>query len=364
MKNFFLLLFATLILVSCQQEGYKINITFNDKPTGTLYLLEEINRNLIAIDSLDLTSTTLEFKGKTEGPTLYYLRLDNRKNMLRFFPENTNIDIFIKADSIDKAHVKGSKTNDLYSDFIKKKDEFVSRQRNLISEYRSIKDTADTARLKQIEAQVDSLYNQEQAFTTNFAETNITSIVSLFIIRQHLIYLLDYQGLDSLLLKVPENLHSTNIYLQLDEQRAQLEKTQVGKPALDFSMENTEGEVVSINNFKGKYLLIDFWASWCGPCRYANPYIVELYNKYNKFGFEILGVSFDNNREKWLEAIKADNLTWTHVSDLKGWQNAAGALYGVKSIPHTILIDKDGIIVGNRMSHEELAQKLSSIFNQ
>ncbi len=109
--------------------------------------------------------------------------------------------------------------------------------------------------------------------------------------------------------------------------------------------------------------MVDFWASWCGPCRGENPNVVAAYKKYHDKGFEIFGVSFDTDKDKWLKAVEDDKLTWFHVSDLKGWGNAAGKIYGVRGIPHSVLIDKEGIIVAKNLRGEELHKKLEEIFN-
>jgi len=108
-------------------------------------------------------------------------------------------------------------------------------------------------------------------------------------------------------------------------------------------------------------VLIDFWASWCGPCRAENPNVVAAFKKFNKKGFEVFGVSLDDNKEKWLEAIKKDGLTWKHVSDLKGWGNAVAKQYGVSSIPHSVLVDKEGIIIAKNLRGEELIKKLEEV---
>ncbi len=136
----------------------------------------------------------------------------------------------------------------------------------------------------------------------------------------------------------------------------------VGAVAPDFTMKNLDGEAVNLSDFRGKVVLIDFWASWCGPCRKDNPHVVELYKKYKKDGFEILGVSLDKTKDKWEQAISKDNLTWTHVSDLKGWKNEVAQMYSVKSIPHTVLLDEEGKIIARKLRGPQLDQKLAAIF--
>lgn len=137
-----------------------------------------------------------------------------------------------------------------------------------------------------------------------------------------------------------------------------------GAEAPDFTMNTPDGKPLSLKDFRGKILLIDFWASWCGPCRRENPNVVKMYKKYHDKGFDVLGVSLDKDEKRWLDAIEQDGLTWNHVSDLKGWANAAAQLYGVSSIPHTVLLDKDGKIIARNLRGPALEQKLAEIFGE
>jgi len=148
----------------------------------------------------------------------------------------------------------------------------------------------------------------------------------------------------------------------LETQIKNVQSLVVGAVAPEFTMMNLEGEPVNLSDFRGKVLLIDFWASWCGPCRRDNPHVVELYNKYKEDGFEILGVSLDKTKSKWEQAVAKDNLTWSHVSDLKGWKNEVALTYSVKSIPDTVLLDKEGKIIARKLRGPSLDQKLASIF--
>ncbi len=136
----------------------------------------------------------------------------------------------------------------------------------------------------------------------------------------------------------------------------------IGGTPPDFSMATPSGEMLSTSDFRGKVLLLDFWASWCGPCRRENPHVVGLYQQYKDQGFAILGVSLDRNREKWEAAISQDQLTWRHVSDLQGWKNEAAQLYGVRSIPHTVLLDEQGRIIARNLRGETLERKLAELF--
>ncbi|MEE1945554.1 TlpA disulfide reductase family protein [Pedobacter sp. KR3-3] len=138
----------------------------------------------------------------------------------------------------------------------------------------------------------------------------------------------------------------------------------VGQPIANFEQNNQFGKPVSVSDFKGKYLLVDFWASWCVPCRQENPTVVKAYQQYKNRGFEVLSVSLDDDKKAWVKAIKADGLKWVHVSDLGGWQNAVSRMFNIQGIPTNILIDKNGIVLAKDLRGEDLEKKLSEIFGK
>src|SRR5690606_36466810 len=140
--------------------------------------------------------------------------------------------------------------------------------------------------------------------------------------------------------------------------------TAVGELAPEISLPNPDGEIVSLSSLRGKYVLVDFWAKWCGPCRQENPNIVRAYQKYKDDGFTVYGVSLDRNRQDWLQGIEQDNLTWTHVSDLKYWQSEAAKTYNITAIPFSLLLDPDGRIIAKNLRGQALHQKLAEVFGK
>ena len=161
-----------------------------------------------------------------------------------------------------------------------------------------------------------------------------------------------------------ENLRNSYLGKQTEEKIKIVMKTQEGVDAADFSQPDKDGKMVKLSDYRGKYVLLDFWASWCAPCRRENPNLIKAYAKYKGKGFEILGVSLDKaaDKAKWLKAIEDDKLTWKQVGDMKGWDNAAGMLYEVKAIPMNFLIDPSGKIIAKYLRGEELDKKLAELF--
>ena len=197
-----------------------------------------------------------------------------------------------------------------------------------------------------------------------FAETHPNSYFALVALSEAAGSKVDVAKVQPLFNALNKELKATDMGRELAQRMEASGITAVGKTAPLFTQNNAVGKPVVLPDFKGKVVLVEFWASWCSPCRAENPNLVKQYQTYKDKGFDIISVSLDNVKERWLEAIEKDGLAWTHVSDLKGWNNEVGRLYGVRAVPASFLVDAQGKIIGNGLRGEPLNKKLAEIFNQ
>mgnify|MGYP006276417017 CR=1 FL=1 len=362
MKNIIVIIAALAFFAACsEKKGYDVTIKTIEKEADWAYLLKVENNQMIPFDSAQWKDG-YHFTGSVEQPELVFFNLKGTNKREPLFIENTKITVTPLEGAPGRFNYEGSELNEIFASYQDSANYYNQENQRLYGEYQKARQVENQAKEDSIRTMVEGLYDAEQSFSKSFAMDNLDNLVGLYIVRRKLVFSMDYKELNEVLSQVPESNQNNPYYEYLNNHLQKLAKTRVGKEAPLFTMKDTAGNEVSLKDFRGNYTLIDFWAAWCGPCRRANPHVVEIYNEYHPKGFQILGVSFDQSREAWIKAIHEDNLPWTQVSDLKGWKNEAGQLYGVNSIPHTVLLDPDGKIVANRFSHEELREKLEEIY--
>ncbi len=315
----------------------------------------------VAIDSVISKNGEFFLKGVVNQTDIAYLEFKNLQKNIVFFIENADITVKGHIDSIELVRIVGSKPHTTYEKFMNEMGVFARLQEDCKQRYNRAASEGNIAETKLYDSISNAVFNHQINFMIQFAKTNINSIVSPYIIYTQMLYYIDFLTLDTIVSNYPQYLLNTFMGKMLKERVEVLKKTAIGSPFVEIALADTSGRLVRLSDLKGKYILVDFWAAWCSPCRKENPNLVYAYNKFKDKGFTVFGVSLDQNKNNWIKAIKDDGLTWVNVSDLKGWGSKAGADYGVISIPHSVLIDKNGLIIAKDLRGEALLQKLAEL---
>jgi len=369
-KIFSLVMALSIFMISCEtkeepQETFTINGEFRGVPEGQVFLKIRGASGWDNIDSASLVDGKFMMSGQADEVEMVYLVSDAFRGGVPIFLENTDISVSLHKDSIQNVVISGSETQLVYDQAKSEMDAYDEIwQDYYYNTYRFLTDDEKA----QNEAFLNSIYDSAQVVKKDYIQTYVTENNSNIASAQILIDQEDALGSD-LIVELYDGLStdvkSSKLGKQLSDRVKIIKKTSIGQPLIDFVMNDTTGNPIKLSEAtKGKYVLVDFWAAWCGPCRRENPNVVDNYKKYNADGFDVFGVSFDEKKDNWLKAINDDHLTWTQVSDLQGWNNAAGKLYGIRSIPQNILLNPEGIIIEKNLRGEALGEKLKEIFGK
>ena len=330
-------------------------------------------------DSADVKNGSYSFKGMLDEPSLAALRVHYangdsgeaiamvpRRDRATLFLQNGKIKV-TSVDSFSNVSTRGSLANTEYVALNKQTKPYEEKMGPLYALYTEFSKSKNTAARDRVEAMIDSLDKQmNENVYGEYVKANPSSPIAMYALQQAVGWDIDPDQAEPLFNALSDANKNLPSAVEFRENLDIAKKTGIGRVAMDFTQEDTAGRAVTLSSFRGRYVLVDFWASWCGPCRNENPNVVKVFNKYKDRGFHIIGVSLDRpgQKEKWLKAIHDDGLAWTQVSDLQFWNNAVAKQYGIRAIPQNLLLDPEGKIIAKNVRGEELDQKVGEALQQ
>lgn len=363
MKHFTLLLFLAMLQTGYGQHLIVGNIQHLD---NQMVYLKFINDSLQKqTDSVYAWEGRFVFRGNIAEPTKANLRsADGKLDYDFFFETGTTVlsgDLSVSASNY---MVYGGAATRVYQNYQAMDEPYMALRDSLMPRVSAQRQAGDTLGAIATQNYLTEVMNQSKTAEREFILKNNHSPVSAYVLSWLYVHPGTWVKGDSLMQFLTDEVQLSKYARYREAQIAKLRKLEPGKPVLPFYQKDKSGNRFSTATLKGKYYLIEFWASWCAPCRKENPNLKKVYAKYKPKGFEIVGVSLDTDRNKWLEAVTKDQLPWIQVSDLKGWQNAVAQMYEVMMIPSNFLIDKSGNIIGHSLRAEELGKKLAEIYGK
>jgi len=363
-------------LASAQQKtsSFKIKGDINSVNAGVEWVyLQYMANGEWKTDSIKPQDGKYHFNGRLAEPQAGRLRVkyfagsdgkipatNNKKDIVAIFLEKGKINVS-SLDSFSNIKVSGSEAHTEYiklNNSLKPFNDKIEALYVIYSEHRKNKDSLN---IKKTQDEIDFVTKERnETVYAEYVRNHPKSPLALYAVRQYAGWDIDPDKTEPLFNSLPLATRNWPSAIELKELIELAKNTGIGRIALDFTQNDTLGKPITLSSFRGKYLLIDFWASWCGPCRRENPNVVKAFHKYRDKGFHILGVSLDRpgQKEKWMKAIHDDRLAWTQVSDLKFWENEVAKQFGISAIPQNLLLDPEGKIIAKNLRGEELDKKL------
>ena len=372
----FKLIIFLFLLLGCESNSNhntKFNIDCKAKGVinGVRAYLKSVETGKEQItDTAVVINGNFKFKGDVDNPETRILTIDGITGQTALVLEPGKTTITIYKDSIYKSVIEGGFNNDIFNKYKNGYQKLVDKVTSLRNEYMQAKDNKEA--IKNIQMRNTELRSELKDYRLNFLRENPNSDFSLILlesITQQKGYNFKlanevFENISQSILKKPQNIERIQrINFNLNKTQSQ-SNVDVGKTAPDFTAPDQYGNPVTLTKILGKVTILDFWASWCKPCRVENPNFVRIYKKYKEKGLEIISVSLDkeNQKNRWLNAIEKDNLNWYNVSNLKFWKDPVAELYNITSIPATFVLDKKGTIIASRLRGQALEQKIEELF--
>ena len=342
----------------------KIEGTIRNFSTTTLYLHHKWDGKEFT-DSVKVVNGKFNFNLRSVEPNIYWFTtardINAQPNSL-FFVDQSPIKAKLIGDSISYALIEGGQSQKDYLEYRAMINGFVMIQQKMQNDFNAAYQNNDVNTQTAIKNEYQGLNARYLNGLKEFVKGHPKSFVSGYIISSDLNNpAIPIADLVETLSYMDKSMENTRFIKAATKRVDDIKGTTVGYTATNFTQTTPDGKKVSLSDFRGKVVLVDFWASWCRPCRMENPNVVSAYNRFKDKGFTVLGISLDQSKDPWVNAIQQDNLTWTHISDLKGWGNEVGKLYGVTGIPQNFLIDKEGKIIAKDLRGPALDEKLAEI---
>jgi peroxiredoxin len=356
----------TITLLSCGSNastkgGFIVRGKIVNSTEKTITLNELTPKGLILLDTATIAADgSFELNGKVGEKTFAMINFP-KGAVLMVIDSLTDMMLSIDANTPDQFGVKGSEDTEQLRKLLEVNNKYMQGMRALEAKYAQYNTSVPSAAMQQqIRSEYDSIMLGRKNEIQQFVFTGKPNI-SAYFATNFLTAEADFSFFD----KVDKqfySLFSSSKYAREHHQRVEtLRKTAIGETAPDIVLPDPFGKSVALSSLRGKYVLVDFWASWCKPCRIENPNVVRMYNRFKTKGFDVYSVSLDDNKEAWMKAINDDKLLWTHVSDLKKWNASVVSSYNIESIPFTVLLDREGKIVAKNLRGAELEKKLAEL---
>lgn len=368
MKQFFISLAIVVAFIACNKgkNNYTITGKLTNLKSGDAVILQKWAKEDKSDTAYADKDGKFTFTGSVTEPTPASLVLASNGQAPQtptiIFLEKGTITIGGSTEGINGLTVNGGSSNKENNTLQAILKSYYQQLKPLGDSLQAKMANKDTANLQPLEARYMQLEQSQNSEVMRFIQSNTKSYVAVFYAFLFFNNSNNTVAIDGVYSKLDKTVQSSYFGTKLKEISDRIKSADViGKPAPDFTLQTPDNKSISLSSLKGKYVLVDFWASWCGPCRKENPNVVKAYNQFKDKNFTILGVSLDEDKAAWQAAIAKDKLTWTHVSDLKGWQSSVVAPYNIEAIPANFLLDKDGKIIAKNLRGEDLVNTLNSI---